>query len=120
MNNPFSPPTAEVADIERNPREASWARTTLLIAVFGALSLATSWLVVPVLAEGLARRFGIASANATPAFLAVDLALTSLAFCVGCSFAAKLSLGVKTRLFVYGALEQMRLGDLPSLKGLHG
>lgn len=29
-------------------------------------------------------------------------------------------LDVKTRLFVYGALEQMGLGDLPSLKGLHG
>ncbi|MFG6417381.1 hypothetical protein ACG02S_26200 [Roseateles sp. DC23W] len=29
-------------------------------------------------------------------------------------------LGVKTRLFVYSALEQMGLGDLPSLKGLHG
>lgn len=27
---------------------------------------------------------------------------------------------VKTRLFVYGALEQMGLGDLPGLKGLHG
>jgi len=27
---------------------------------------------------------------------------------------------VKTRLFIYGALEQMGLGDLPSLKGLHG
>ena len=31
-----------------------------------------------------------------------------------------LFVSIKTRLFVYGAVEQMELGDLPGLKGLHG
>ena len=30
-----------------------------------------------------------------------------------------LSIDVKTRLFIYGALEQVGLGNLPSLKSLH-
>jgi transcriptional regulator GlxA family with amidase domain len=68
----------------------------------------------------LSRLFAQHAGTSPQAYLrGVRLAVARRALESGASVAAA-SLAVKTRLFVYSALEQMGLGDLPSLKGLQG
>ena len=67
----------------------------MLVAAFGAISLALAWLGAPVVAAELAQLLGlgIGGTDTPPAFLAIDLVLSVLAFFVGGYFAAKLSRG---------------------------
>jgi hypothetical protein len=95
MNNPFRPPATQVADVATSKRP-SWPRTAFLVLVFAALSLVLSWFVVPALVSLLPAHVdeaGLVSTTATPAFLAVDLALSFLVFVAGCYLAARLSHG---------------------------
>jgi hypothetical protein len=93
MSNPFTPPTAPVADASPTPPKPSWLRTALLIAACGSLSLALSWLLAPKVAGAIAQALGITGTDTPPEFLAIDLALSVLAFIAGSYLAAKLSHG---------------------------
>jgi hypothetical protein len=92
MTNPFTPPASEVRDMAPEGK-SHWLRTALLVMAFGGLSLAVAWTIAPLVAGGIARVLGINGNAGLPAFLAIDLALSTLTFFAGCYLAAHLSHG---------------------------
>ncbi|MDO9002759.1 MAG: hypothetical protein Q7V20_04805 [Aquabacterium sp.] len=77
--------------VEKPP---SWYRTVFLVAIFSAMSLALSWLIAPFIASTVALLLGMGwSGETPPALLALDMALSLLAFILGCYGAARLSRG---------------------------
>ena len=90
-NNPFSPPSSEVADAAINSR-SSWLRNVLLVVGFSALSLALSWLLGPAIAS-LVPVSADTRALPPPLFFAVDVLFSFLFFWLGCYLAARLSRG---------------------------
>ena len=110
----------------KSPGPPSWARTLSLIAAFSIAALALAWVVVPVIAAVLSQLLFGATTGTPPEFLALDLALSFLAFLAACYGAAALSRGhpVATAtgvavvgwlvyFVVVGGLEGMFSGDLP-------
>jgi hypothetical protein len=93
MNNPFTPPGAEVADVGDKPR-ASWLRTVLLVIGFGAASLFVAWFIVPLLVAIALMPLGVRiDGTPPPLFLLLDLALSFGVSIAACYFAAALSRG---------------------------
>ena len=93
MNNPFTPPGAEVADIGDKP-PASWLRTALLVVGFGGGALVLAWFIVPLLVATALIPLGVRIDTEAPApFLLLDLVLSVLVFVAACYFAAVLSRG---------------------------
>src|SRR6478736_2252785 len=77
----------------KSPGPPSWARTLSLIAAFSIAALALAWVVVPVIAAVLSQLLFGATTGTPPEFLALDLALSFLAFLAACYGAAALSRG---------------------------
>lgn len=92
MRNPFTPPGADVADIPQ-AKPPSWPRTLTLVAAFSGAALAMAWVIVPVVAAGITQILFGPLSGTPPEFLALDLALSFLAFLAASYGAAALSRG---------------------------
>ena len=100
MRDPYAPPAADIVDASRGGW-GGWLRVLAVVAMFAPIALALSWLVVPALASWISGLADFASMRIGPTHLseensevlAIDLALTFVAFFTFCALAAKYSNG---------------------------